>query len=75
MSSTFNGDVILILPPIDMEVLDVYRKAMDGMDNSYDIHVWSRSNTTNIQNEFGLAFKMSSCVGHLQRPDNSCKDL
>jgi hypothetical protein len=75
LPSSFNGDVFFILPPIKTGIPDAYGKAMDGMDKIYDGHAWCRTKTTNIQNEFGLTFRRSSCVGHLQCPNDSCEYL
>ena len=67
----FNGDVIFILPPVKTEIPDAYDKVMDGMDMIYDGHAWCKFKTTNIQNDFSLTFRRSSCVGHLQCPNDS----
>lgn len=73
LPSAFDGDVLFILPPVNTGIPDAYGKAMDGMDKIYDGHAWCRTKTTNIQNEFGLTFRRSSCVGHLQCPNQSCE--
>ena len=75
LPSSFNGNVIFILSPVKTGIPYAYDKAMDDMDKIYDVHVWCRTKTTNIQNEFGLTFRRSSCVGHLQCPNDSCAYL
>ena len=45
---------------------------MDGMDKMYDGHPWCTTKITNIQNDFGLFFRRSTCTGHLQCPDDYC---
>ena len=75
LPSSFNGDVIFILPPVKTGIPNAYGTAMDGMDKIYDRHAWCRTKTTNIHNEFGLIFWRSSCVGHLQCPNDSCEYL
>lgn len=62
LPSDINGDVIFILSSMDGGVLDVYGKAMDGMDIIYDRHAWSKTKTTNIQNEIGLIFRRPSYI-------------
>ena len=48
---------------------------MDGMDKQYDGHVWTKTQTTNITNDVGLAFRSSTCVGHLQCQNPTCDYL
>jgi hypothetical protein len=43
-----------------------YGRSMDGMDKMCDGHPWCTTKTTNIQNDFGLSFWRSTCVGYLQ---------
>ena len=45
------------------------------MDKQYDGHVWTKTQTTNITNDVGLAFRSSTCVGHLQCQNPSCDYL
>ena len=45
----FNGDVIFILPHVEVAIPDVYGKVVDGMDKIYDGHAWCQTKTTNIQ--------------------------
>lgn len=48
---------------------------MDGMDNIHDGHAWCSTKTTNIQNDFGLSFKQSSCSRYLECPNELCDYL
>ena len=48
---------------------------MDAMKKQYDGHVWTKTQTTNITNDVGLAFCSSTCVGHLQCQNPSCEYL
>ena len=43
---------------------------MDGMDNMCDGHPWCDTKTTNIQNDFGLSFRRSTCASHLRCQNN-----
>jgi hypothetical protein len=45
---------------------------MDGMDKMCDGHPWSTTKTTNIQYDFGLSFRCSTCVGHFICPNDYC---
>ena len=59
-------DVIFILPPIILDVSSTYGRFIDDMDKMCDGHPWCTTKTINIQNDFELSFRHSSCVGHLQ---------
>jgi hypothetical protein len=48
---------------------------LDGTDKQYDGHVWTKTQTTNITNDVGLAFCSSTCVSHLQYQNQSCDYL
>ena len=48
---------------------------MEGMDKCYNGHVWTKTLTTNINNNLGLAFRSSNCAGHLQCQNPYCKYL
>ena len=48
---------------------------MDDMDKMCDEHLWCTTKTTNIQNDFGLSFRRSSCAGHLQCTNKYCDYL
>jgi hypothetical protein len=43
-----------------------FHRSMDGMDKMCNGHPWCTTKTTNIQNDFGLSFRRSTCAGHLQ---------
>ena len=45
---------------------------MDGMDKMCNGHPWCTTKTTNIQNNFGLSFRHSTCGGHLQCHNDCC---
>jgi hypothetical protein len=59
----FNGDILF-------ELLHVHHPLghsaqLQGMDKKYNGHVWHKLQTSNINNVFGLGFKMTKCLGHL----------
>jgi hypothetical protein len=56
LPSSFDGDVILNLPPINVDVFSTDGRSMVGMDKICDRQLWCTTNTTNIQNNFGLSF-------------------
>jgi hypothetical protein len=62
----FDGAVIFELPPAGHTATRSQAKSMQGMDKRYDGHVWTKTITTNITNDFGLSFRSSTCVGHLR---------
>ena len=62
----FDGTQLFVLPVAEVSSYQTRAKSLDGMDNQYDGHVWTRTQTTNITNDVGLAFRSSTCVGHLQ---------
>jgi hypothetical protein len=72
---SFDGDVIFILPPINVDASSMYGRSMDGMDKMCDGDPWCTTKTTNIQNDFGLSFRHSSCAGHLQCTNTYCNYL
>ena len=45
---------------------------MDGMDKMCDGHSWCTTKTMNIQNDFELFFRRSTCAYHLQCPNDYC---
>ena len=71
----FDGDVIITLPPIVVDVSSTYGRSMDGIDKMCDGHPWCTTKITNIQNDFGLSLRRSSCVGHLQCTNTHCDYL
>ena len=72
LPSSFDGDVLFVLPPVALGVSNTYGRSMDGMDKMCDGHPWCTTKTTNIQNDFGLSFRRSTCAGHLQCPNDYC---
>ena len=48
---------------------------MEGMDKRYDGHAWTRTLTSNINNNLGLKFRRSACVGHLCCENTDCDYL
>lgn len=63
---SFNGDVIYILPPALLSSVHKNAKSIEEMDKRYDGHLWTRTMTTNMSTTFGLTFRYSYSVGHLQ---------
>ena len=45
---SFDGDVIFILPPINVDVSNTYGCFKGGMDKMCDGHPWCTTKTTNI---------------------------
>jgi hypothetical protein len=75
LPSLFDGDVIFELPPVGHTAARSHAKSMQGTDKRYDGHVWTKTITINITNEFGLSFLSSACVGHLRCNNKECKYL
>ncbi len=71
----YNGDLICILPPASTRRSSPFAGNMDGMDKQYDGHQWCKTHTSNIQNDYGLNFRRSNCVGHLQCSNEDCDYL
>jgi hypothetical protein len=71
----FDGAVIFELPPAGHTAARSQAKSMQGMDKRYDGHVWTKTITTNIGNDFGLSFRSSTCVGHLRCNNKECEYL
>jgi hypothetical protein len=57
---------------VAFKVPSTYGRSMDDIDKMCDGHPWSTTKTTNIQNDFGLSFRRSTCVGHFQCPNDYC---
>ena len=72
LPSSFNGDILFLLPPVALRVLSTYGHSMNGMDKMCDGHPWCTTKITNIQNDLGLSFRRSTCACHLQCPNNYC---
>ena len=66
MPPFFAGDIIFILPPINVDVSSMYGCSIDGMDKMCDGHPWCTTKITNIINDFGLSFRRSSYASYLQ---------
>ena len=45
-----------------MDVLSAYGYFMSGMNKICDKHPWCTTKTTNIQNDFGIVFMLSSYI-------------
>jgi hypothetical protein len=71
----FDGTQLFVLLAAEVSSSQSRAKSMDGMDKQYDGHVWTKTQTTNITNDVGLAFRSSTCVGHLQCQNLSCDYL
>ena len=61
----FYGTQLFVLPVAKVSSSQSRAKSLEGMDKQYDGHVWTKTQTTNITNNVGLAFCFSTCVGHL----------
>ena len=48
---SFDGDVIFISPPMNVDESSTYGRSMDDMDKMCDGHPWYTTKTTNIQNK------------------------
>jgi hypothetical protein len=68
--SSFNGDVLFLLPPMALKASSTYGRSMDSMDKMCDGHHWCTTKTMNIRNDFRLSFRRSTCAGHLQCHNN-----
>ena len=71
----FDGTHVFVLPAAEVSSSQTRAKSLDNMDKQYDGHVWTKTQTTTIRNDVGLAFRSSSCVGHLQCHNPSCDYL
>jgi len=71
----YDGDVIFEFPPLGDHGLNTKAKQLRGMDRRYDGHAWSRTITSNIQNDLKLLFRTSSCLGHLRCDNPTCEYL
>jgi hypothetical protein len=71
----FDGNCMFVLPPVGVSSSYTKTKSMDDMDKRYDSHVWTKTQTTNISNVLGLAFRSSTCVGHLECHNPTCDFL
>jgi hypothetical protein len=71
----FDGTQLFVLPAAEVSFSQTRPKFLDSMDKQYDGHVWTKTQTTNITNDFGLVFRSSACVGHLQCQNPTCDYL
>jgi hypothetical protein len=71
----FDGTQLFVLPAAKVSSSQTRAKSLDGMDKQYDGHVWTKTQTTNITNDVGFAFRSSACVRHLQCQNPSCDYL
>ena len=71
----YNGDVIFEFPPLGGNGYNTKAKLLREMDRRYDGHAWSRTITSNIQNDLKLLFRTSSCLGHLRCDNPACDYL
>lgn len=69
---SFDGDVVFELPPIGKSATPTQARLLRGMDKRYDGHAWTRTITSNIKNDLGLTFRMSTCLGHLRCNNAAC---
>lgn len=70
----YNGDVIYEFSSLGSSSKHSKAKQLLGMDKQYDgTHVWTRTHTSNIMNEFGLVFCTSSCCGLLRCENVDCE--
>jgi hypothetical protein len=75
LPAVFDGAVIFELSPAGHMAARSQAKSMQGMDKRYDGHVWTKTITTNIANDFGLSFRSSACVGHMRCNNKECEYL
>jgi hypothetical protein len=72
LPASFNSDVLFLLPHVALKAPNTYGCLMDNMDKMCDSHLWCTTKITNIQNDFGLSFRRSTCAGHLQCHNDYC---
>jgi hypothetical protein len=70
LPSTFNGDVLFELPPVDTSGPF---HMMHGMDKRHDGHAWTKTVTSNIKSDMSLTFRTSICIGHLRCGNQDCE--
>ena len=71
----FDGTQLFVLPAPEISSSQSRAKSMDGMDKQYDVHIWTKNQTTNITNDVGLAIRSFTYVGYLQCQNPSCDYL
>jgi hypothetical protein len=67
---TFNGDVLIELPPVDTSGPF---HMMHGIDKRHDGHAWTKTVTSNIKSDMSLTFRTSTCIGHLSCENQDCE--
>ena len=72
MAPRFDSDVMFVLPSVSNSTLHTKARSMDGMDELYDGHVWTKTLITNISNNLNLTFHSFICVNHLQCQNPEC---
>jgi hypothetical protein len=70
--ASYDGDKIFELPPLPENTPTTFSGDMDGMGKQYDGHTWCKTMTSNVQNDYSLKFRKSTCTGHLQCPNPAC---
>jgi hypothetical protein len=70
LPTTFNGDILFELSLIRYPLR--HFEQLQGMDKNFNRHVWCKLQTGNINNSFGLGFKMTKCLGHLSCQNDYC---
>jgi hypothetical protein len=70
---TFDGDVLIELPSVDMSALQSHAKLMHGMDKRHDGHAWTKTITSHIKNDMNLTFRTSTYIGHLRCKNHDCE--
>jgi hypothetical protein len=58
----FDGTQLFVLPAAEISSSQTRAKSLDGMEKQYDGHVWTKTQTTNITNDVGLAFRSSTVL-------------
>lgn len=72
LMSSFDSDIMFVLPLMTMRIPIVYGHSIHVMDKMCNGHPWCATKTTNIQNNFGFSLRPSSCVGHVQCQNDYC---
>lgn len=75
LPSSFNNEILFVLPSVAIGVPNAYGCSVDDMDKICDMHPWCTAKITNIQNDFGFSFTCSTCASKLQFLDNYCDDI
>ena len=62
----FDNDVMFVFLSISSIAAQSKAKSIDGTDEHYDGHVWTKTMTTNINNNLSLTFRSLACISHLE---------